>query len=72
MMERPTWLEGEQVLPEKLRMFNPGSARGVHAVMEKISFLFGIMLAEKVFSLTDTLTLTRRVSRNRDTRDPYP
>ena len=32
------------------------SAQGVHAVMEKFSFLFGITLAEKVFSLTDRLS----------------
>ena len=32
------------------------SARRVYAVMEKISFLFGVMLVEKVFSLTDTLS----------------
>lgn len=32
------------------------SARGVHAVMEKFSFLFGVTLAEKVFSLTDRLS----------------
>ena len=32
------------------------SARGVHAVMEIFSFLFGVMLTEKVFSLTDTLS----------------
>ena len=32
------------------------SARGVHAVMEKCSFLFGVTLAEKFFSLTDRLS----------------
>ena len=31
-------------------------ARGVHAVMEKFSFMFGVMLAEKVFSMTDRLS----------------
>ena len=37
------------------------STRGVHAIMEKFSFLFGVMLAEKVFSLTDTLSRALQV-----------
>lgn len=32
------------------------SVRGVHAVTVKFSFLFGIVLAEKVFSMTDRLS----------------
>ena len=32
------------------------SGRGVHAVMGNFSFLFGVMLAEKVFCLTDRLS----------------
>ena len=32
------------------------AARGVQAVMERFSFLFGVTLAEKVLSLTDSLS----------------
>ena len=39
------------------------SARGVHAVMEKFSFLFGVTLAEKVFSLTDRLSRALQAKR---------
>ena len=38
-------------------------ARGVHAVMAKYSFLFGVMLAEKVFSMTDKLSRALQAKR---------
>ena len=39
------------------------SARGVRTVMEKFSFLFGVTLAEKVFSLTDRLSRALQAKR---------